>query len=94
MHARRISRHEFEKLCPHRPSLEKFTGELVEWFADESNSILGAIDHERRGDTWSYAVLRMSDQGVLRVLEMNKTMKSRSAAERELFRKMEAARTN
>ena len=41
-HLRKISRTEFDKLFPNRPLLEKYTGELVEWFANEANNTLGA----------------------------------------------------
>jgi hypothetical protein len=57
-HLRKISRTEFDKLFPNRPLLEKYTGELVEWFANEANNTLGAIDHEQRTGTWSYVVMK------------------------------------
>ncbi len=89
---RKISRAEFDNLFPSRPLLEAYTGDLVEWFANQTNSILGAIDHERSG-TWSYVVLKKNDDGQLRVVEINENMVSRSAAETELFQKMAAAET-
>ena len=86
-----ISSTEFDKLFPNRPLLESFTGELVEWFANEANNILGAIDHEQKTGTWSYVVLKRNPQGVLEVSELNENIVSRPAAEAELFRKMENA---
>jgi hypothetical protein len=86
-----ISCEEFDKLFPDRPLLESFTGELVEWFANEANTILGAIDHEQKTSTWSYVVVRKNQEGVLRVSELNENIVSRLAAEAELFRKMETA---
>jgi len=88
---RKISRYEFDKLFPDRPLLEKFTGKLVEWFANEPNTILGAIDHEPRKGTWSYVVMKANREADLRVLELNESMKSRPDAETQLFQKMEAA---
>jgi len=73
--------------------LETFTGELVEWFANEANTILGAIDHEPRAETWSYVVISRNQEGALRVVELNENIVSRPVAETELFRKMEAAET-
>src|ERR1017187_5867438 len=92
-HLRKISRTEFDKLFPNRPLLESFTGELVEWFANEANNTLGAIDHEQKTGTWSYVVLKRNPEGVLRVSELNENIISRPAAEAELFRKMEATET-
>ena len=92
-HLRMISRNEFDKLFPDRPLLESFTGELVEWFANEANNTLGAIDHEPRTGTWSYVVVKRNQEGVLQVSELNENIVSRLAAEAELFRKMEAAET-
>jgi len=91
-HPRKISRSEFDQLFPNRPLLEAYTGELVEWFANQTNSILGAIDHEQSG-TLSYVVMKKNDDGQLRVVEINENMVSRSAAETELFQKMAAAET-
>ena len=91
---RMISRHEFDKLFPDRPLLESFTGELVEWFADEANNTLGAIDHEQETGTWSYVVMKRNQEGALQVSELNENIISRPAAEAELFRKMEAAETS
>ena len=88
-HLRMISRNEFDKLFPDRPALESFTGELVEWFANEANNILGAIDHEQETGTWSYVVIKRNQKGVLLVSEVNENIVSRPAAEAELFRKME-----
>ena len=92
-HLRKISRTEFDKLFPNRPLLEKYTGELVEWFANEANNTLGAIDHEQETGTWSYVVMKRNQEGILRVLELNENMISRPDAETELFLKMEAAET-
>jgi hypothetical protein len=92
-HTRMISSNEFDKLFPDRPLLESFTGELVEWFANEANNTLGAIDHEQKTGTWSYVVLKRNPEGVLRVSELNENIISRPAAEAELFRKMEATET-
>ena len=90
---RMISRHEFDKLFPDRTLLESFTGQQVEWFVNESNNIVGAIDHEPRVGTWSYVVMKRNQEGILRVLELNENMISRPDAETELFLKMEAAET-
>ena len=89
-----ISSNEFDKLFPDRPLLESFTGELVEWFANEANNTLGAIDHEQETGTWSYVVMKRNPEGVLQVSELNENIISRSAAEAELFGKMEAAETS
>src|SRR5664280_1479165 len=67
-HPRMISRNEFDKLFPDRPVLESFTGELVEWFANEANNTLGAIDHEQETGTWSYVVIERNQEGVLHCL--------------------------
>jgi hypothetical protein len=91
VHLRKISRAEFNKLFPNRPLLEAYTGELVEWFANEENNILGAIDHEQREGTWSYVVLKGQQEGELRVVELKENIKTRGDAEAELFRKMEDA---
>ena len=92
-HPRMISRNEFDKLFPDRTLLESFTGQQVEWFVNESNNIVGAIDHEPRVGTWSYVVMKRNQEGILRVLELNENMISRPDAETELFLKMEAAET-
>jgi hypothetical protein len=88
---RMISRNEFDKLFPDRALLESFTGELVEWFANEANSTLGAIDHEQETGTWSYVVMKRNQEGALQVSELNENIVSRPAAEAELFQKMETA---
>jgi hypothetical protein len=90
-HPRKISRDEFDKLFPNRTLLEAYTGELVEWFANEGKNILGAIDHEPRAGTWSYVVMKGNQEGELRVVDLKENIKSRTDAETELFRKMEAA---
>ena len=88
---RKISREEFDKLFPNRSLLEAYTGELVEWFANDGNTILGAIDQEPKEDAWSYVVLKGQHETELRVVELKENIKSRVDAETELFRKMEAA---
>ena len=93
-HCRIISRGEFDILFPDRPVLETFTGELVEWFANDANNTLGAIDHEQETGTWSHVVIKRNQEGVLRVSELNENIVSRPAAEAELFRKMEADETS
>jgi hypothetical protein len=92
MNPRKISRDEFDQLFPARPLLEAYTGELVEWFANEANDILGAIDHERTG-TWSYVLMKKNQEGALRVIEINENIVSRSVAEAELFQKMAEVET-
>ena len=88
---RMISRKEFDKLFPDRPVLETFTGELVEWFANEANNVIGAIDHEQTTGTWSYVVIKRNQEGASRVVELNENILTRLDAETELFRKMETA---
>ena len=87
---REISRFEFDTLFPSRPTLESYTGPLVQWFADNENNILGAIDHERTG-TWSYVVLKRNPDGAVRVVEINENLVTQAAARLELFQKMEIA---
>jgi len=48
---RKISRYEFDQLFPNRPLLEASTGDLVEWFANADNDVLGAIDQEPKPKT-------------------------------------------
>ncbi len=90
MHIREISQFEFDTLFPSRPTLESYVGPLVQWFADNENNILGAIDHERTG-TWSYVVLKRSPDGAVRVVEINDNLVNQDAARLELLPKMEIA---
>ena len=89
MDPRLISREEFDRLFPNRSLLESYTGELVEYYANDDDNILGAVDHEAVG-TWSYVVLKRNVDNALRVVEINENMVSHSAATNELFRKMAA----
>jgi hypothetical protein len=88
-----VSRYDFDKLFPDRAALERFTGRQVEWFVNDAKNICGAIDRERMERAWSYVVLKRNERGLLQVLELKEQMKTEADAERELFRKMEAAET-
>jgi hypothetical protein len=86
-----ISRYEFDKLMPGRSVLERFTGKQVEWFANDVRNVIGAVDHARTGDTWSYVVMKKNVRDVFRVLELKAKLANRIEAETRLRRAMEAA---
>jgi hypothetical protein len=87
---RAISQFEFDALFPKRSLLESYSGRLVEWYANDRNDILGAIDHEITG-TWSYVVMRKTRGGALHVVEINENLASLSDAKLVLYQQMEVA---
>ena len=57
MAIRALSRQEFDRFISAQPTLSDFTSRAVEWFADDSGLVVGAVSHHASELNWSYVVL-------------------------------------
>jgi hypothetical protein len=92
MAVKQIPRLEFDRLFPDRHVLEEFTGALVECYVNETEDVLGGVDH-RLEDDWSYVVMKRNRDGEFRVVNLNAKIESKADAETALFQEMEKAET-
>ena len=87
---KQIPRLEFDRLFPDRHVLEEFTGALVECFVNDTQDILGGVDH-RLEDDWSYVVMKRNRDGEFRVVNLNAKIENRSEAQTALLQEMQRA---
>jgi len=63
MSIRTILRSEFDRLLPHDPILEDYMLEQVEWFSNQSGTLLGAIAKGENHAGWNYAIFKQDRHG-------------------------------
>jgi hypothetical protein len=57
MAVRALSRQEFNRFSSAQATLADFTSKAVEWFADDTGLVVGAVAHHESDLNWSFIVL-------------------------------------
>lgn len=90
MAIRSITRGEFQLLMPSHELLRCVVGEQVDWYVDESETVIGTVAAGKTDGNWVYVVLGRERTGMFRAVAMNRTMESREEAGAELLQAMSA----
>jgi len=56
MSIRALFRQDFDRFASTQPTLAAFRVDAVEWFADDTGSVLGAVTHREADRPWSFVV--------------------------------------
>jgi hypothetical protein len=91
MPIRALFRQEFDRVASSQGTLADLTSKAVEWFADDSGTVLGAIAHHQSDLNWSLVVLGLDDQGRFRALYLDFGFWNCDEARQLLFAKMQTA---
>jgi hypothetical protein len=92
MAIRALSRQEFDRFRSAQRTLASLTRKAVEWFADDTGDVIGAIaDHHGSDLNWSFVALGRHLDGNFRVFALDFGFPSADDARRLLFAKMETA---
>jgi hypothetical protein len=83
---------EYERFNSARSTLARHTDRAVEWFADDTGDILGAIVYHPGDLAWSWVVVaRDHDDGTFRALDRDAARRALDDARRQLVEKMAMA---
>jgi hypothetical protein len=91
MAIRALSRQEFDRFTSAQPSVAGFTSEAVEWLADDTGLVLGAVAHHKSDLNWAFVVLSRDRQGQFRPLYLQFGAWNIDEAHGLLLASMEAA---
>jgi hypothetical protein len=92
MAIRALSLREFDRFNAARARVARHTDQAVEWFADDTGSVLGALAYHHLALDWSLVVLKQNDDGTFRAIERAAGLRVLDDARRLLVDKMAAAR--
>jgi len=92
MAVRALSLREFATFNAARVRVARHTDKAVEWFADETGTILGAIAYHHLALDWSLVVLKQNGDGTFRAVERAAGLRVLDDARRLLIDKMTTAR--
>src|SRR5258708_6043775 len=87
---RTLSRQEFNWFGSARSALARLTGTPVEWFADDTGSVFGAIVRDRSAPDWSFVILVGDINGQFRALHFDTGLRNVEDARRLVPARMEA----
>jgi hypothetical protein len=89
---RTLSTHELDRLRPARTTMaRRLTDHAVEWFADDTGTVLGAIAYETRGLAWSVVILGRDTLGRFCAFDRDISVGRLADARRLLVEKMASA---
>jgi hypothetical protein len=89
MAIRALSRHEFYRLRSVRTTMaHRLTDRAIEWFIDDTQTVLGAIAYDERDLDWSIAILGRDTHGQLRALDAHKGIDDLEHARQRLVKRM------
>jgi hypothetical protein len=92
MAIRALSLKEFDRFNAARARVARHTDQAVEWFADDTSTVLGAIAYHHLALDWSLVVLKRNSDGTFRAVERAAGLHVLDDARRLLVEKMAAAR--
>jgi hypothetical protein len=92
MTIRALSLREFDQFNAARARVARHTDQAVEWFADDTSTILGAIAYHHLALDWSLVVLKQNSDGTFRAVERAAGLRVLDDARRMLIAKMTIAR--
>jgi hypothetical protein len=93
MTIRALSLQEFARLNAARARVARHTAQAVEWFADDAETVLGAIAYHHLDLDWSLVVLRRDDHGTFQAVYRAAGLPVLDEARRLLVEQMETALT-
>lgn len=88
MAIRALSRQEFDRFRSARATLALLTDRAVEWFADDTGVVLGAIAYDKSDLQWSFVVLGRDHDGEFRALDHDAGLRVLDDARRLLLERM------
>jgi hypothetical protein len=91
MAIRALSPREFDQFNAARARVARHTDQAVEWFADDTGTVLGAIAYHHLDLDWSLVVLRRNGDGTFRASDRATGLCVLDDARRLLLDKMETA---
>ena len=91
MAIRALFKQEFDRFSAAQSELEDLTSRAVEWFADDTGSVLGAIAHHVSDLNWSLVVLCRNHHANFRAIYLDFGFWNADDARCVLFEKMESA---
>jgi hypothetical protein len=91
MAIRALSLREFDAFNATRARVARHTDQAVEWFADDTETVLGAIAYHHLDLDWSFVVLRRHRDGTFRVSDRAAGFRVLDDARRRLLDTMETA---
>lgn len=91
MAIRALSRQEFDRFGAAPATLSDLTRNAVEWFADDTGAVIGALAYGESDFDWSCVVLGRDHAGVFRSLGADVGLRGHNDARRLLFERMRAA---
>jgi hypothetical protein len=91
MAIRAMFRQEFDRFASAQSALADLTHRAVEWFADDTGVVLGAMTHHESDLNWSFVVLGRNNLGQFHPLYLDFGFWNCDEARRLLFAKMETA---
>jgi hypothetical protein len=89
MTIRALCRQEFDRFSSAQATLADFTSKAVEWFADDTGLVLGAVAHHESDLNWSYVVLSRDTKGQFRSRHLQFGVWNVDEARRLLLARME-----
>src|SRR5687768_13931429 len=91
MAIRALFRQEFDRFSASQSVLDDLTSKAVEWFADDTGAVLGAIAHHVSDLNWSFVVLGRNHHADFRAIYLDFGFWNADDARGVLFKKMESA---
>jgi hypothetical protein len=91
MAIRALSLREFDQFNAARARVARHTDQAVEWFADDTGTVLGAIAYHHLALDWSLVVLRRNGDGTFRATDRAAGLSVLDDARRLLLDKMATA---
>jgi hypothetical protein len=91
MAIRALSLREFDQFNATRARVARHTDQAVEWFSDDTGTVLGAIAYHHLDLDWSLVVLRRNGDGTFRASDRAAGFCVLDDARRQLLDKMETA---
>lgn len=79
-----ITQSEFNAFKPSRSPIIAAITEEVEWFADDADTIIGAVIYDKIDSDWSYVILGRDERGSFRCIGGDTTIADRETATTQL----------
>jgi hypothetical protein len=91
MPIRALSFHDCDRFNAARAAVARHTDTAVEWFVDDTGTVLGAVAYHHRALDWSFLVLQRTTHGGFRALDGDAGLCALDEARCELMKRMARA---
>ncbi len=75
---KRIDKSEFDKFHPARRPTTIIVSEEIEWYVDESKTLLGVVVWDRSDGDWAYIILGRDEDGKFRAIKLERPRRSQA----------------